>query len=148
MKKTGIVLAAFASLVVAGCGYRDWHSEAFSHHYPQPSRETGQALEERQTILHWTTNPRDKQRIGYLEKYTIKLEGSREPHDIYYIRDASGTKTLGYINENGAFFRYTGDGQVERVGEYPIYDVGIRVFYGLPKGDNLAFEDISTFSAD
>ncbi len=148
MKNLRIAVAGLAALCAAGCGTRDWHGEAFSHYYAPPSKETGQQLEERQAILHWKKDPRDKKRIGYLEKYTIRLEGSREPHDLYYIRDASGMKTLGYINENGVFFRYTRDGRAERVGEYPIRDVGIRVFYDLPKGDNLAFEDIATYSAD
>ena len=148
MKEIRIVVVALAALAAPGCGTYDWHGESFSQYYPPPSKETGQQLEERQAILHWTTNPRDKKRIGYLEKYQIQLEGSRDPHDIYYIRDASGIRTLGYINENGAFFRYTKDGQVERVGEYPIYTVGIRIFYGLPKGDNLAFEDISGYVPD
>lgn len=137
--------AALVLLAAAGCSNLNWHGEAFSRYYAPPSRATGQVLDERQSILHWTSNPRDKKRIGYLEKYTIQLEGSREPHDIYYIRDASGVKTLGYINENGVFFRYTADGQADRVGEYPIYEVGIRVFFGYPKGDNLAFEDIATY---
>ena len=143
-----LVLAVLAAVIVAGCSNRDWHGEAFSKYYAPPSKETGQQLEERQAILHWTTNPRDRKRIGYLEKYKIQLEGSREPHDIYYIRNASGLKTLGYINENGVFFKYTKDGQVARIGEYPIYDVGIRIFYELPKGDNLAFEDIAAYVPD
>jgi hypothetical protein len=146
--KTGIAVAALAVLCTAGCSNLYWHGEAFKNYYQGASKETGQTLEERQAIMHWKGNPKDKQRVGYLEKYTILLEGSRDPHTIYYIRDASGMRTLGYISENGAFFRYTRDGQAERVGEYPIYDVGIRVFYGFPKGDNLAFEDISTFGAD
>ena len=148
MNMIRIALAGLAAVIAAGCGTHDWHGEAFSKYYPPPSKETGQQLEERQAIMHWTSNPRDKKRIGYIEKYKIQLEGSREPHDIYYIRNASGMKTLGYINENGVFFKYTNNGQVERVGEYPIYDVGIRIFYGLPKGDNLAFEDISAYVPD
>lgn len=142
------IAAAAVALVAVGCSNYDWHGEAFSNRYARPSRETGQELEERQAIMHWTTNPRDKKRIGYLEKYSIRLEGSRDPHDIYYIRDAAGIRTLGYITENGMFYRYTRDGQAERVGEYPIYDVGIRVFYGFPKADHLAFEDISVFSTE
>ena len=141
--KLTILLAAFA--VATGCSNRDWHGEAFKKHYPQPNRTTSQELVERQAILHWKANPKDKQRIGYIEKYAITLAGSREPHDLYYIRDGSGLNTLGYISENGVFHRYLADGRAERVGEYPIRDVGIRVFFGFPKGDNLAFEDITTF---
>ena len=137
-----------AALLAAGCGNYDYHGEAWSHRYPGPSKETGQQLVERQAIMHWKGNPREKKRIGYLEQYEILLAGSREPHDIYYIRDAAGMKTLGYISENGVFFRYTADGQVKRLGEYPIRDTGIRVFYDLPKSDNLAFEDIPLFATD
>jgi len=142
------LIAAVLAVVAAGCSNYDYHGEAWSHYYAKPNRVTEQHLEERHTIVHWTTNPREKQRIGYLEKYEITLAGSREPHDIYYIRDASGMKTLGYISESGAFFRYTKDGQAERIGEYPIHDVGIRVFYDLPKGDHLAFEEIAAWTAD
>ena len=143
-----LIAVAVLAGAAAGCSNLDWHMESFSSHYAKPNKVTEQHLDERHTILHWTTNPRDKERIGYLEKYTITLAGSREPHDIYYIRDASGKKTLGYISESGAFFRYTSDGQAERIGEYPIRDVGIRVFYDLPKGDNLAFEEIAAYTAD
>jgi hypothetical protein len=147
MKQNWIVVAALAA-ALAGCSNRDWHGEAFSRMYPQPNQKTEQQLDERQAIMHWTTNPREKERVGYLEKYSITLAGSREPHDIYYIRDGMGMKTLGYISENGAFFRYTKDGQAERIGEYPIRDVGIRIFFGFPKSDNLAFEDIPTYSSE
>jgi hypothetical protein len=143
-----IAVASSAALLAAACGSYDWHGEAFKNYYAQPSRETGQELEERQAIMHWKADPKQKKRIGYLEKYAIRLEGSREPHDIFYIKDPSGRFTLGYISENGALFKYTKDGQAERLGEYPIYDVGIRVFYNLPKGDNIAFEDIAAFVPD
>ena len=134
-------IAILAALLAAGCSNLYWHGEAFRHYYPSSSKETDQQLEERLAIMHWT-NPKDKKRIGYLEQYKIQLEGSRDLHDIYYLRDASGQNTLGYISENGIFYRYTSSGQAVRVGEYPIRQVGVRVFFGYPKGDNIAFEDI------
>ncbi|HEY3226956.1 MAG TPA: hypothetical protein VGK61_08195 [Planctomycetota bacterium] len=146
MTKRRFAAAALAALLLGACGYSDWHGEAFSAYYPRPSRETGQTLEERLQLMQWTKDPRKKTRIGYLEKYSILLEGSRTPHDIYYIRNAAGTATLGYINENGVFFRYTGDGRAERVGEFPIRDTGIRIFFGLSKEDNLGFEEINPYS--
>jgi hypothetical protein len=142
------LFALVLALGVAGCSNRDWHGESFKGYYAPPSRETGQELDERHEIIHWTKDPKEKKRIGYLEKYSIKLAGSRDPHDIYYIRDASGQRTLGYISENGILFRYTKDGQAERLGEYPIHDTGIRVFYGFTKADNLAFEEIQAFVPD
>src|SRR5262245_37863595 len=148
MKRTalGIAIAA-ASLAAAGCSNLYWHGEAFSRYYPPPNKTTSQELAERQAIIHWKGSPKDKQRVGYLEKYMITLAGSREPHELYYIRDGTGMNTLGYITENGIFFRYTANGQAERMGEYPIRDVGIRLFFGFPKGDNLAFEDIATYES-
>jgi hypothetical protein len=107
-----IAAAAVMALLAAACGSHDWHGEAFKGYYAQPSRETGQQLEERQAIMHWKSDPKQKKRIGYLEKYAIRLEGSREPHDIYYIRDAAGRT------------------------------------YDLPKGDNIAFEDIAAYVPD
>ena len=150
MMKIKIAITGLAALSVAACSNRDWHGEAFSKYYASGNRRTEQQLDERQAIVHWAASakPQDKKRIGYLEKYTITLEGSREPHDLYYIRDASGMKTLGYISESGAFFKYTKTGEAVRIGEYPIHDVGIRVFYDLPKGDHLAYEDIQTYSSD
>jgi len=150
MMKLKIAIAGLAALFTAACSNHNWHGEAFSHYYAKGNPKTEQELDERQSIVHWAanSNPGTKKRIGYLEKYIITLEGSRDPHDIYYIRDAAGMKTLGYISENGMFFKYTKSGEAERVGEYPIHDVGIRVFFGLPKGDHLAFEDIQTYSSN
>lgn len=150
MMKIRIAIAGLAALYAAACSNHDWHGEAFSHYYASGNRRTEQELDERQAIVHWraNANPRERKRIGYLEKYTITLEGSREPHDLWYIRDAAGMKTLGYISESGAFFKYTKNGEAERIGEYPIHDVGIRVFFELPKGDHLAFEDIQVYSSD
>ena len=146
MTKRLFAAAALAALLLGACGNADWHGEAFHMYYPRPSRETGQTLEERLQLMRWGKDPRQKTRIGYLEKYSILLEGSRTPHDIYYIRDAAGIQTLGYINENGEFFRYTGDGRAQRVGEFPIRDTGIRIFFGLTKEDNLGFDEINPYS--
>src|SRR5262245_39925355 len=126
MKKLGIAAASLLAAAAGGCGSVDWHGESFRHYYAGGNKATEQNPVERLAIVHWAENPRDKHRIGYLEKYEITLEGSREPHDLYYIRDAAGMKTLGYISENGAFFKYTKTGEAVRIGEYPIREVGIR----------------------
>jgi len=141
---------ALAAMVLAallgGCGGRDWHGEAFSRHYPSPNTETSESLVERVEIMHWTDDPRQKEKIGLLETYTVRLAGSRRPHDIHYIKNAAGTKSLGYINENGVFFRYTRDGQAEKVGEYPIRQTGIRIFFGYSKEHNIGFEEINPYA--
>jgi len=136
-----MILAGF----LAGCGGRDWHGEAFSRHYPKPTTETSETLVERVEIMHWTDDPRRKEKIGLLETYTLRLAGSRRPHEIHYIKNAAGTKSLGYINENGVFFRYVGD-KAEKVGEYPIRQTGIRIFFGYTKEHNIGFEEINPYA--
>jgi hypothetical protein len=138
-------LATVALLAMAGCGYQDWRPEANQYWYGKPASETSMENAERRRIYHWKTDPKLKTRVGILEKNRLRLKGTREWQDLYYIKSAGGTELLGFITEDGVFFRYDRDGKAHRVGEYKVIDTGVKVFFGFPLADNLSFEDIDPY---
>ena len=131
---------------LGGCSNANWHGEAWRQYYPRPAAETERHLQERRIIQHWTGDPRNKETVGILEKYTVLFEGSRIPRDYYVILNAAGTRPLGHVNEEGVFYRFTEDGGMEKVGEYVIIDTGVKIFFGYPLSDHLGFEPVDPYT--
>ncbi|MBI4564403.1 MAG: hypothetical protein HY716_06890 [Planctomycetes bacterium] len=137
--------AAACALALAGCGPLHWEKEAWSEYYGKPAAETERTLLERRQIIHWSSDPGRKERVGFLETYSILLEGSRVPREYHLILNGSGTERLGHINETGIFYRFTPNGEMVPVGEYPIIDTGLKIFFGFPLSDHLAFEPLDPY---
>ena len=130
---------------MAGCGVHDFRSEEFSHYYVQPNESQEKRNLERKRILHWTQNPKHKSEIGMMERWEITLEGSRTPREHYVILDPSGVEQIGFIDEEGRVYRFNARGERILVGEYPVVDTGLKMFFGLPLKDNLDLEDVDPY---
>jgi hypothetical protein len=142
-----------ALAVLASCaGDYSWRSEGYNEFYRQPYGKAERANLERKKIMHWTTNPRLKKRLGVLERNEVILEGSRAPRDHWTILD-SHFETVGFITAEGKFYRFDHRAERHLVGEYPIQDdpdrrmfmTGLKVFFGLPLTDNLSLDDIDPY---
>ncbi len=141
MKRWALVL-----VVVGGCAGRlHEYGEEYQEFYGSPSAETQSENVERKKIMHWRKDPKLKVRVGFLEKYRVRLKGMRDWRELYYILNPGGTDRLGFINEDGKFFRYDRDGRAVKVGEYAVIDTGVKVFFGFPLSDNLGFEDLDPY---
>jgi hypothetical protein len=140
---------ALACLILAGCvDTPHFRGEGFSQYYRGPAEETqGPRRVESREILHWTKDPREKRRIGYLHRYEVQPKGSRDVRECYYISDASGTKEIGFITAEGVFYRFDARGRLAEpaVGAYTILTTGLKVFFGLPLSDNLDVEPIDPY---
>ncbi len=146
MSRTAIAFGVILSVAaLQGCGNIDHRSEDWQQHYGPAAADTERENLERKRIYAWEKDPRQKQRIGMLEKYRIRLKGSRDWHEMYYILNAGCTTKIGFINEDGVFFKYDREGRLQRVGEYPIIDTGLKIFYELPLNMNLALEDFDPY---
>lgn len=132
--------------LLAGCTSNvHWVGEGWKEYYGKPAKETSRRLLERKVIQHWTTDPRAKENVGMIEKYEVLFEGTRVPREYHLILNAPGTKRLGHVNEDGTFYRFRDDGGVEKVGEYVVFDTGLKVFFGYPLGDYLGFEEFDPY---
>ncbi len=129
----------------AGCSGRDTVGESWSQYYPQPYDETQATGVERKEILAWLKDPKERRRIGYLEKYEIILQGTRTKREFYYILDPGGRERIGFATEYGEFFRYRRDGTKEKLGAYPVFDVGLKVFFGLTHEHVIRLEAIDPY---
>lgn len=149
------LVAVLAVPFVSSCfGATSFYGDEFSQYYQRPAEETRLGATTRQAITHWTTDPKKKARIGFLERYEIQVKGSREKREGYYLFNAGHTDKVGFITAEGVFYRFDKHGRLgERVGEYPIYgDVahkafftGLKVFYGFPLADNVDLESIDPY---
>lgn len=139
------ILISAVLLCLAACGWSDFKSEEYQRYYPQPLTETHHKNVDRKKILYWAKDPKAKVRIGYLERYEVTLAGSREAKDYYIIKDSRGIEELGYINNIGEFFRYEKNGTMTKIGEWPVIDLGIKIFFGKPVDHNLLFEDVDPY---
>ncbi|MBI2931742.1 MAG: hypothetical protein HYY16_08825 [Planctomycetes bacterium] len=145
MKQGWVCLAILGSAWAAGCGPLHERGEAWQQYYASPAGETTSEVVERKKIIHWAANVGERKCLGILEKGRIRLKGSREWHETYAILNPAGTARIGFVNETGAFFRYDREGERVRVGEYPIFTTGLKVFFGLPLAENLALEDFDLY---
>lgn len=139
------LLTAALVLAASGCGWSNFRGESWSKYYPQPQEETARRLADRRVILHWTNDPRAKEQVGYLERWEVTFAGARNPVDYWFILDRTGRDRVGFINTDGRVSRYRKDGTLEPVGEYPVIDLGLKVFLGYPSGDNLGLEEIDIY---
>jgi hypothetical protein len=141
------VLAASLFLIpAAACSDSNYYGEEFSLYYQRPASETRTERVERREIVHWPSNPADKKRIGRLYRYETLVEGSRTPRDCWYIFDPYGKTRLGFISQEGVFYRFNSEGRLgERVGEYPIQTTGLKIFFGIPLKENVAIEEIDPY---
>lgn len=134
-----------ALLALGACTHADTVGESWSQYYPPPYAETGVTVVERLKILTFTTDPSQRELIGYLEKCEARLEGTRFPREFHYLVDKRGTERLGFVTERGEFFRFNKDGTRKRLGHYPLEDVGLRVFYGLSTDHVVRLDSIDPY---
>lgn len=143
MIRIAIVLGALAAL--AGCGPLHHRSEEFSRYYGQPAAATRTENVERRKILHVKKSAGQRPRLGFLERNRIQLEGSRDWREFHYILNEGGTDRIGFINEDGGFYRYDRQGKLVWMGEYKILDTGLKLFFGLPLSETIALEAVDPY---
>lgn len=140
-------LALFLTLpMVASCTDQHYYGEEFSLYYDKPAGESTSSRIERREIVHWAKNPKDKKRIGFLHQYETKVVGSRKYRDSWYIFDSLGKTRIGFITDEGIFYRFDANGRLgERVGEFKVTPTGLKVFFGIPLDQNIDLEEIDPY---
>jgi len=140
-------LAVLASLLsIAACsGTTSYYGEEWSNYYRSPREETSRRRLDSKEIVHWASSPKNKKRIGFYETWEISLKGSRETRECHYIRDSSGLKDIGFVSDEGIFYRFDSKGERTRVGEYTIVATGLKIFFGIPIKENVDLEDIDPY---
>jgi hypothetical protein len=136
----GVLLA-----ITACSGTTSYYGEEFSNYYQSPREETSRRRLDSKEIVHWATNPKTKKRIGFYETWEISLKGSRETRECHYIKDASGIKDIGFVTNEGVFYRFDSKGEKTLVGEYTIVSTGLKIFFGIPIKENVDLEDIDPY---
>jgi hypothetical protein len=143
MKRLALLLAL---PLFASCSDQYYYAEEFSLYYDRPATETTSDRIERREIVHWAKNPKDKKRIGFLHQYETKVVGSRKFRDSWYIFDVLGKTRVGFITDEGVFYRFDAAGRLgERVGEFKVMFTGLKVFFGIPLEENLDLEEIDPY---
>lgn len=143
MKRLALLLAA---PLFASCTDQHYYAEEFSLYYDRPATESTSERIERREIVHWAKNPKDKKRIGFLHQYETKVTGSRKFRDSWYIFDALGKTRIGFITDEGVFYRFDAYGRLgERVGEFKVTPTGLKVFFGIPLDQNIDLEEIDPY---
>jgi len=111
MKRLALILAL---PMVASCTDQHYYAEEFSLYYDKPAGETTSDRIERREIVHWAKNPKEKKRIGFLHQYETKVVGSRKYRDSWYIFDSLGKTRIGFITDEGVFYRFDASGPPRR----------------------------------
>jgi len=143
MKRLALLLAL---PMVASFTDQYYYAEEFSLYYDKPAGETTSDRIERREIVHWAKNPKDKKRIGFLHQYETKIVGSRKYRDSWYIFDSLGKTRIGFITDEGVFYRFDANGRLgERVGEFKVTPTGLKVFFGIPLDQNIDLEEIDPY---
>jgi hypothetical protein len=143
MKRLALLLAL---PFLASCTNQYYYGEEFSLYYDKPAGETTSDRIERREIVHWAKNPKDKKRIGFLHQYETKVVGSRKYRDSWYIFDSLGKTRIGFITDEGVFYRFDAYGRLgERVGEFKVTPTGLKVFFGIPLEENLDLDEIDPY---
>ena len=133
-------------LATAACrGTGEFYGDEFSNYYQRPREETIRKRTDSKEIVYWATNPKDKKRIGFFETWEIGLKGSRETRECHYIKDAAGIKDVGFVSNEGVFYRFDSKGALERINEYQIVTTGLKVFFGIPISQNVDLEAIDPY---
>ena len=124
-----------------------YYPEEWSQYYKKPHDETTTERTVRREINHWTNDPKNKERVGFLFTYETQLKGGRGSRESYYIYDARGLEAVGFITAEGTFYRFDDSGRLKEppVGTYPIIDLGLKVFFGFPIRDNLGIVKIDPY---
>lgn len=140
------LLALLVLPLAASCTDQYYHSEEFSLYYDRPAGETTSERIERREIVYWAKNPKDKKRLGFLHQYETKVVGSRKFRDSWYIFDALGKTRIGFITDEGVFYRFDANGRLgERIGEFKVTPTGLKVFFGVPLDHNIDLEEIDPY---
>ena len=135
-------------LAFASCSDRpSFYGEEWPDYYQKRHEETTRKKLDNREIVHWATNPKDKRRIGFYETWQVKVQGSRATRECHYIRDAGGLHDIGFVTNEGVFYRFEKSGRLEEkpVGEYTIVTIGLKVFFGIPAHENLDLEEIDPY---
>lgn len=118
------------------------HSTEFASRrsFLAPTQQNQRQFVEQKVLWHWTVDPKKKEKIGFLDRYRIMPAGDREWRDVWTIYNRNH-QAIGFINAAGEFYRYDRGGGSNRIGEYPIFDTGLKIFFGYPLKDYLGIED-------
>lgn len=138
--------ALTGAAILASCTPSPHHlPEAFPYYYKHPAAGSTTEVVESKEIRHWGTNPREKQRAGYLERNETQVAGSRDTREGYYIWNDVHTTRIGFITAEGGFYRFDANGRLgESLGAYPIV-MGLKLFFGLPLSENLELAEIDPY---
>lgn len=99
-------------------------------------------VEIRRTDLNGTPQPPET--VGYLEKYTGTLRGSRRSHEFTFILDEQQSR-IGLVSEGGEFYRYTRTGRAEHLITEEL-ERGLRTFFDLPARTMIELKSINIYS--
>ena len=139
-------MALLTALATASCGSNiSYYGEEWSNHYQPNREETSRKRVDSKEIVYWASNPKDKRRIGFYETWEVKLKGSRGTRECHYIKDVGGIKTIGFVTDEGVFYRFDDKGNAERLNEYQILSTGFKVFFGIKISENVDLEDIDPY---
>ena len=116
---------------VLGCatGYH-WRSEEYSDYYASENAKTEARNLDRQKI-YYSVDRGSMLFLGVLEKNSIRSAGSRDARMHYIIYDRHHRK-VGFISQEGEVSRFDANGQLQSLGEFPIIQKGLKVFFGFP----------------
>jgi len=139
------LLPALAALAACADPYRS--GEGWSHLYPPLAEEASSNRTERKEILHWAKNPREKAKLGYVERYETQSKGSRDWRVSWYITDRTGSRKIGFITAEGVYYRFVNGSDTAEVGKYdvPPRVTGLKVFYGIPLSENIDLEEVDPY---
>jgi len=143
MKRLALILAL---PLFAACSDQNYYAEEFSLYYDRPATETTSTRVDKREIVYWGKNPKEKRRIGFLTQMETKVVGSREYRNSWYIVDPTEKTRLGFITNEGVFYRFDAYGRLgERVGEYKVTPTGLKIFFGYPLDHNIEVEEIDPY---
>ena len=143
MKRLLLILAL---PLAVSCSDQYYRGEEFSLYYDRPATESTSTRVDKREIVYWAKNPKEKRRIGFLHQMETKVAGSRQYRDSWYIVDPLEKTRLGFITNEGVFYRFDASGKLgERVGEYKVTPTGLKIFFGFPLDHNIEVEEIDPY---
>ena len=135
-----------ALLATASCsGTTSFYGDEFSQHYKRPREETTQKRIDSKEIVYWASSPKDKKRIGFYETWLIGAKGSRTERECHFIRDAAGLHDIGFVTDEGRFYRFGPKAELLYINEYQVVTIGLKVFFGIPAHENVDLEEIDPY---
>lgn len=151
MRRFSIVTFVLAVLMISACAKSSLHQgEYYAEHYPGIMDEYEEMKADQKKVMAWESDPSQKKLVGWIETWRIAHKGEKirpveEWHTYYLLFEPRGRVRTGYVSENGDFFRFDAQGRKTKIGEWEMIETGLRVFYGLPLGTHVGYEEIDPY---